>query len=111
MRISDWSSDVCSSDLTFSILPTRILKKRSFPCSIQKAVRNWPIDSFLYSLPGPQRGKSRSAHQSTSPLPHREGTNLPRICSLPLNQKMHDTRCPSVIGMSPTMTGYLQRRV
>src|SRR3546814_16991598 len=75
MRISDWSSDVCSSDLTFSILPTRILKKRSFPCSIQKAVRNWPIDSFLYSLPGPQRGKSRSAHQSTSPLPHRDGTN------------------------------------
>src|SRR3546814_3635394 len=56
MRISDWSSDVCSSDLVTSSSPTDFLPLRS---RLSRAAgRGWPRDSLhghLGLLPGHTR--------------------------------------------------------
>src|SRR3546814_77623 len=55
MRISDWSSDVCSSDLALSLGAGWNSAERSGGGTVSAAIDSWPALSFLEGLrPGPE---------------------------------------------------------
>src|SRR3546814_9832001 len=47
MRISDWSSDVCSSDLPSNLLAWLNGRRRALPLVEQRLERRWNIDTTL----------------------------------------------------------------
>src|SRR3546814_7448205 len=66
MRISDWSSDVCSSDLPRNLWPA----DRPDPAIL---VRMTPFLHFGQGLPSPSSGSSRSGFCTPSPRAGRSG--------------------------------------
>src|SRR3546814_4509270 len=76
MRISDWSSDVCSSDLQLHSLLSRHRKARPVkPCRVrtisssQHAERkNQPSQFLFQSRPFPARACARRSEEHTSEL-------------------------------------------
>src|SRR3546814_11207040 len=66
MRISDWSSDVCSSDLRLSPRRTAAARGRRRGWSIRASGREWTCDVAAH--PQPVRiERSRDAHRSYMP--------------------------------------------
>src|SRR3546814_7986953 len=62
IRISDWSSDVCSSDLTVARPATRLSPRRNSPAPVMLCWRPRPRSTTRYGHPRRQPKDGRMAH-------------------------------------------------
>src|SRR3546814_19767920 len=69
MRISDWSSDVCSSDLTFAAVPGLVRPLNTTPWATLALAGDWTDTGY----PGVLEGAVRSGLQAARVLLARQG--------------------------------------
>src|SRR3546814_12112489 len=110
MRISDWSSDVCSSDLNGGLVPVPAVAPQGADSSINSQVPAKLVPHSSYLLASPTDGFAKAQLMSQC-LPYHPTDLSPYLPYLPYQRLKPCSPCQALLTQSPFIERSEERRV